>query len=227
MDIKKETYNILGNRVLRTFDSKSYVDWAMKLLTNGYETESLVILAGMDSDITEDKEKYFWSAVKELNIDIDKNEFELIDNYAISLARQVVNNQIDPRKGLSIMMEIIRRTDYSNKYMQFYDLDEDVAYLFYEGSTIFNSDLRKENVDEFVKQEFQLLLDSQELIWDKSFSGKAYCNSCEKVISPKLKTKYQYHMLTCPECGNAELYDNRTQKGRKKIIEEQRKIPLR
>jgi hypothetical protein len=229
MDIQKETYDILGERVLRTFDSKSYVDWAMKLLTIGHEVESLAILAGMDNDTTEDREKYFWSAVKELNININKKEFELIENYAICLARQVVNNQMSARKGLSIMMEIVRRSDYSNKYMQFYDVDEDVAYLDNEGTTIFDSGLKKENVDEYLKREFQLLIDTQELIFDKSLYDKAYCSSCGQINSPKLKIKYQltrpysYQAMACSNCGNSDLYDYRTQKGREKIIDERRK----
>jgi len=50
MNIKEETYKLLAQRLLTYFDCKKFVDWAMILLQNGYESESLIILAGLDND---------------------------------------------------------------------------------------------------------------------------------------------------------------------------------
>ncbi len=63
MNVKEETYKLLAQRLLTYFDSKKFVDWAMILLQNGYESESLIILAGLDNDTTEVREKYFWQTI--------------------------------------------------------------------------------------------------------------------------------------------------------------------
>ena len=231
MDITQETYKLLGQRLLGTFDSKEYVDWAVKLLSSGQETESLVILAGMDNDSTEDREKYFWKAVSELKIDANKTDYELIDNYALKLADQVINKQVTPRVGLSTMLEIVRRTDYDQKYIQFYEIDEDIDYVFYSGTPLFNQGLTKDNIDDYIIKEFKLLIELSKINFDNSIYDKAFCNSCGQVVKPFLKTKYQlkrpfsYLLPTCPNCKSMDLNDFRTQIGREKIIRDKQTAP--
>jgi RNase P subunit RPR2 len=229
MDIYTETYNILGQRLLSKFDSKSYVDWAIKLMANGYESDSLLILAGLDNDSTEDREKYFFASLDELEIKNEKSELELIDGYVIELARQVVRHKFEPRKALSIMLDVISRTDYLDKYLHFYDIDEDIYFVTNRDSPLINQELNKDNIDDFIINEFKIFLDTNEISLDKSLHNKAYCNSCGQIIEPVLKTKYQfrepfsYRMRTCPNCNSNAIYDNRTQKGREKLIEYARK----
>tara|TARA_R110002049_G_scaffold207188_1_gene377668 strand:- start:50025 stop:50204 length:180 start_codon:yes stop_codon:yes gene_type:complete len=57
--------------------------------------------------------------------------------------------------GLTIMQDIVRSTDYSKKYVQFYEIDEDLDYLKYDNHTIFNSGLTLKNVDSFILREFE------------------------------------------------------------------------
>ena len=155
IDIKEVTYQLLVEKNLTYLDSQRYVDWAVTLLENGYESESLVILAGLDFHETEEIEKYFWKSVEELNIEIEKIDFEDIENYAIFVAKQVVEERISPEVGFNRMLDIVRATDYSPEYMQFYYLDEDLDYLKYSETAMFNRGLTLGNKDEYIKKEFK------------------------------------------------------------------------
>jgi hypothetical protein len=152
MNVKEETYKLLAQRLLTYFDSKKFVDWAMILLQNGNESESLIILAGLDYDTTEVREKYFWQSISELQLEINATDFELIENYAIYVAKSVIDNQLNPHSGLAVMQDIVRESDYSKRYIQFFELDEDIDCLKYDNRTIFNPGLTLENKESFIKK---------------------------------------------------------------------------
>ena len=225
MDIQELTYLLLAEKNLTYFNSQKYVDWAVNLLENGFESESLVILAGLDSYSTEEKEKYFWESIKELGISIEKSDSESIDFYANFVAKQVIESKISPMIGLMKMLDIVRATDYSSKYIQFDFLDEDIDYLKYSGTTIFYTDLTLENKDEFIKEEFRLFLEMNHLQIDESLRDKSYCLDCSKLVKPALKTKLQlkkphkYQVWVCSNCGSEKLEHSNNHKTKRKIIE--------
>ena len=225
MEVQAITYRILAEKLLTHFDSQKYVDWAVALLENGFESESLVILAGLDSYSTEEKEKYFWESIGELGIRIEKNDSELIDYYAYFIANQVIDNKITPMLGLSRMLDVVRATDYSSKYIQFDLLDEDIDYLNYSQTTIYNTGLTFDNKEEFVKEEFQFFLQMNQLKIDDSLRNKSYCLSCNKFVEPLLKTKYQlkkphkYQVWVCSNCSSIKLENSNNHKTKRRIIE--------
>jgi hypothetical protein len=183
MNIQEITYQLLGEKSVTYFDSQKYVNWAITLLENGFDSESLVILAGLDSYDTEEKEKYFWKSIEELNIRIDKTEIELIEIYANFLAIQVVENKINPTIALRKMFNITRATDYTSKYMPFYELDDALDLLQYDNISI-NDGLTLENKDEYIKEEFELFLEMDKLEIDKSIREKSYCFAIFRLCPP-------------------------------------------
>jgi len=225
MDTQEITYRLLAEKNLTYFDSQKYVDWAVVLLENGFESESLIILAGLDSYPTEEKEKYFWESIRELDIKIEKNDSELIDYYTDFIAKQVIEDKLNPMVGLSKMLDIVRTTDYSSQYIQFVLLDEDIDYLNYYQTTIFNTGLTLNNKEEFVKDEFRLFLEMNQLQIDESLRDKSYCLNCNKFVKPVLKTKYQlkkpykYQIWVCPNCGSVKLEHSDNHKTKRRIIE--------
>ncbi len=52
MTLEELTLEILAERALTQFDSKKLVNWAVKVLELGYESENLFVLAGLDYDTT-------------------------------------------------------------------------------------------------------------------------------------------------------------------------------
>ena len=226
MDINKETYQILGQKLLSEFDSKEYVKWAIKVAEEGYESESLWILAGLDNESTEVREEYFWKTIEELNLEIEREEIDLLNDYAIYLSKAVLNNSISPRTGVKKMFDLCRQSGYDEKYMQFYELDEDLDCLKYGDITpIFNHNISEENADEIILKEFKLFLDCEEFGVTKDIYESAYCNRCKQVKKPILKTKYQfrkprkYLQWACGNCRSKEIDTFKSQIGKEKILE--------
>lgn len=124
MNIQEETHKILGQRLLSEFDSREMVNWAVTAIELGYDSESLLILAGLDYDTTEERTKYFWQSIEELKVDIEREEFEFINDYAKYVAKAVLNDNLSPESGLVIMLDIYRSTAYNPKYVQFYEIEE-------------------------------------------------------------------------------------------------------
>ncbi len=222
--VQEETYKILAQRVLSKFDSKKLIDWAIMLMGKGFDSESLIILAGLDSYTTEEREQYFWQTIEELELDINRTDFELIDDYAIYVAESVVNKKIAPKEGLSIMQDIVRSSDYSKKYVQFYEIDEDLDYLKYNNYTIFNTGLSLKNVDSFITKEFELLIETEKYKIDDKTRELAYCKSCDKIEKPKLKIvknwigKVKYQTWVCGLCESKDILHFSSQKGKEIIL---------
>jgi RNase P subunit RPR2 len=229
MDIKDEIYKLLAQRVFSYFDSNKLVDWAIMMMQNGYESESLIILAGLSSDTTEEREKYFWLAVEELNIDIDKNDRELIDFYALHIVESVLDHHMDPYNALSIMQDVVRETGYSRRYIQFYEVNEDIDYLKYGSRPIFNSDLSSDNTEEFIRKEFELFLEAENLQIDDEIREMSYCRKCKKISNPKLKPKFKLfgprniQVWICGHCGSEKIDPFRGRAGKEIIINEIKK----
>lgn len=223
MDASKLTYKILGQKLLSWYDSKVLVDWAVTLMQNGFDSESLVILAGLDNSDTEEREKYFWKSVQELNINVDKKEIDLIDFYVDNLVDEVLAGNVPPKFALKQMCDVAIRTDYSSKYMDFYMLDDEIDSITYDGHAIFTTGLDKTNVDEYILNEFRLF--RKVLNGDYSdYYDKAICNDCKQIMTPKLVTKYQlkspfsYQAWVCENCKSQNIDTFSSQTGKEKII---------
>lgn len=225
MNIQEETNKVLGQRLLDEFDSKKLVEWAVTAMQIGYDSESLVILAGLDYESTEEREEYFWKSIEELNLDIKREEPALINDYAIYVANAVLKGLISPKSGLKKMNDICRATEYDSKYIQFYELDEDLDYLNYgEHPPIYNQGITKENADNFLIKEFEMFLECEELGIEKSVRETAFCNNCNQISKPELRTKFQlkrpfrYQEFVCQNCKSNKIDPFGSQIGKEKII---------
>ena len=225
VNIQEETYRILGERLITNFNSKKLVDWALMLVENGYESENLIILAGLYNDSTEEIEKYFWKTIEDLKINTNKPDEELIEIYALQLVEDVIAGRINPLNGLALMQDVIQATDYSNRFVQFYDLDEDLDYLQYEGKPLYNSGLNSNNKEEFVLEEFKIFLEMENLQIESDIREKSYCPKCGQFEKAILKTKYQfrkpfkYQIWVCGNCGSAKLEHFSSQIVKRKLID--------
>jgi len=227
MNIQQETNKILGQRLLDEFDSKKMVEWAVSAMKLGHDSESLVILAGLDYDTTEEREEYFWKALGELTLNIEREEFQLINDYAIYVAKAVIENMLSPESGLKKMFDICRKTEYDSKYIQFYELDEDMDYLKYgDHRPIFNHGITLENANDYIKKEFEIFLECESLEIDNETREKAFCNNCEQIRTPKLKTRYQfkrpfrYQEWVCEYCSSSKIDLFGSRIGKEKILKE-------
>ncbi len=221
---EEEANKILTQRILSYFDSRKLIDWAVMLMCKGLNSESLIILAGLDNETTEEREKYFWQTIEELGLDVKRTDFELIESYAIYVAESVVNKKITPKEGLELMQDVVRETNYSKRYIQFYEIEEDLEYLNYDNHTISNSELTLNNADSFITREFELFLEVEKYKIDEEIRELAYCKSCDKIEKPKLKNirnwigKIKYQTWVCGICKSENILHFNSQKGKEIII---------
>lgn len=222
--LQELTLNILAERILTTFDSKKLIKWAIEVILLGYESENLYVLAGFDFESTEEREIFFYS-LKDLQIEIETDEEKLITNYTITLTKKVVDKEIDIDYGFQQILKIVTASDYDQKYIPFFEIDEDLDYLRYDNNTIFNIGLTLENSKEFILEEFKIFLEMETLKIPSEERNKCYCKKCNKLNIPITKTKYQlkkpfkYLVWSCGLCGSTKLKFNNNHEVKKLIIE--------
>lgn len=157
MNIQEEIYKTLGQKLLDEFDSKKLVDWAVRLLAHKYESESLFILAGLDYNSREEREHYFWRAIEELGIDLDKETSDI--SYGKYIAALVINNTITPEAGLNEMTNIYHATKHKKCFLHFYEIEKEIGWIENVGYPPgIKPEIPIENLEEFLKKEFELFL---------------------------------------------------------------------
>ena len=225
-EIEEKTNYLLAENLYSQMNPQKFVDWAVYLLENELESENILILAGLDKYPREEIEEYFWKCVDDLKLDLKKSDFELIENFAVHVANSVLTNEMKPKEGLRIMNDIVRESEYSIKYIQFYNLEEDIDYLNYDGGTLFNSFKKTDNLDEIIIEEFRLFLRAEKINLDDKYREFAYCLKCKTLNKPKLKPKKnwfgktEYNYWVCSNCGSKELEHFTNQKGKNLILNE-------
>jgi hypothetical protein len=111
-----------GNAVGRDF-----VDWAVRALADGYDTQSMRVLAGLDLDgipsALEAVEK-FRAAIHELGVPT-ASDIEHVHAYVSEVAQQIVDGELDPQEGAArITVEVLAPFDYPSGLMAWFDLGE-------------------------------------------------------------------------------------------------------
>jgi hypothetical protein len=82
---------------------RDFVDWAVQALVDGYQSDSLAALAGLDlgpaPSAFEAAEK-FHLALKQMGVEIPSDE-ALIHGYVCEVAKQVVDGELPPQEAVS------------------------------------------------------------------------------------------------------------------------------
>lgn len=229
MPLEEITLEILAERALTQFDSNKFVDWAVKVLELGYQSENLLILAGLDFDSTEEREEYFWKSVNDLKLEVEKSEDKLIEKYALTIANKAIRNEISIDYAFSQMLKIVSASEYDNRYIAFYEIDENLDYLKYDNSVLFNSGLTLENSKDFIMEEMKIFVQMENLKISQEDRDKCYCETCKNLNTPITKNKYQlkkpfkYMVWSCGLCGSEKLKFNNNHEVKKIIIEKFKK----
>lgn len=226
MTLEELTFEIIAKRSLTLFDSKDLVHWAVNVLKLGYESEHLCILAGLDYDTTEAREYYFLKSVQDLNLSIEKKKDELLEQYAFLIANKAIRKEISTDHALREMLKIVSASEYDNRYTVFYEIEEDLSYLHYENSVVFNSGLTLQNHSDFILEELKIFVQMEELKIPLEERAKCYCESCKKLNTPSLKNKYQlkqpfkYVVWVCGLCRSQKLKFSNNHSVKQMIIEQ-------
>lgn len=91
MTLEKITTYIFAEKRFTTYDTKILVNWAVDVLTLGFSSENLYILAGLDYDSSDIREKYFLKSLEDLHLEISLSDEELLHTYVLLIVEMVVN----------------------------------------------------------------------------------------------------------------------------------------
>lgn len=127
------------------------------------------------------------------------------------------------------MLKIVSASEYDDRYNAFYEIDEDLDYLKYDNSTLFNTGLTLENSKEFILEEMKIFVEMESLNIPREQRNKCYCETCKNLTSPITKNKFQlkkpfrYTVWACGICGSDKLKYSSDHDVKRKIIEQSKK----
>jgi len=112
------------------------VAWAMEMLEEGYDTESLGILAGLTEPLSwQEVESYLNKAIGELGWDMPPDEESCLRAYALDVARAIIEGTVSTREGCAEIYRIWLALDYPNDLLAWSFLDEGLNPEKYEELT--------------------------------------------------------------------------------------------
>jgi hypothetical protein len=149
------TYKVLADRAMSHDSGEDWVDWAIEMVGNGYESEHLYILAGLTSPYNIfEVDEIASKALKELGIERPA-ENDAINGYAYFLMSETLSSRQYYGEVLRILKDICIARDYYDPLYKFYllffaydDLKEQNEQYYWQGAD-------KSNIEAVVKSEFQ------------------------------------------------------------------------
>lgn len=146
------TYKVVAYSDLTTVDGDDCVDWAIEMLQLGYETPSLLILAGLTKPVNQfEVRDYLKRALSELQLD-EKTGDDATLSYSSYYIIQIAQGK-DVKRNLRMVYEFCKARDYEKLIYDFYllywawdDLD------FGNGYQAYWPDADKNNIQEIVIQ---------------------------------------------------------------------------
>lgn len=159
--MQRRADTLMGERIIMGFDAKKYAAFGVELLENGYDSENIRILAGLDHDDSWAVDQYFGMAAHELGIDMDAGPEKLLQKYAASVAEKVIDGQMVPENAVHIMYNLYMAADYDRRYSIFMELDDALSSLEYNEYPHTYPELTRDNQNEIFIKEFKKFLEEQ------------------------------------------------------------------
>ena len=154
MNNEVSTAEILALKVLNRDIDERWVNWAVDMLKEGYETEHLIILAGESKPFNQfEMQELAENVLYELQLDYSDKE-QTIKNYACFLIDKFFNGEIDNLKVLTILKDICIELAYGMYLFDFYLFcfaKDEISYLGYQ---FYIQGVTAENIDEKIADYF-------------------------------------------------------------------------
>lgn len=152
--MNNSTISVFGKRALEQISAADYIDWAIEMLMQDYDSPNLRILAGLDrrNSIFE-VEAYFLRSMKELNIE-ELEPKTAIRAYVCEIAKGIIDGSFSsPMKAVENLYRMWVDTDYDFDCEVWIDLN-DALFSLYTGEFPYTyPSATLENIDDLVKQE--------------------------------------------------------------------------
>jgi len=198
------------------------VEWAVNALMDGFESDNLSILAGLDLEPynntdPRDRSIYFRRVIKELGFDI----FDDIKNIDTELSKIICQalllDRIEGQKALSLLDGQFVHTgfDVDGPFLIWREL-KTYLELWGDDSILFrNCDFSDYGPDELIKIVAEQYLALQAVTLPSDFYESAICNQCD-FFGRLTRDK---HVEFCAKCGSKNVYPMRNSfAGREKYL---------
>lgn len=220
-DLQKETIILQAERIINDFNSLKYVDWAIKAMQNGYESDNLCVIAGCDNELSEIVDSYFDRAKKDLDLDLNLDDSTIVNIYAEQIINEIINESINPEKGLSILVKIDEYLESDTRYNIFSEIAYDIDYLKFDNYTIYIPNLSLDNVNKYIIDECKLLMQFQDIQISDEMKDFVYCMKCYNVGIPTFKRRTFFSIKAthpcCSKCKSSDIRSFNSRVGRKEI----------
>lgn len=155
MEPVASTSEVLAYKILNRLTEKAWIDWAYEMLIKGFDTEHLVILAGMEQPL-----EYFEmrtltdNILDELSLDYT-NENKVLDNYAAYLAKQGLIGEMKPLSVLQRLKDIHIELEHDSPLAYFYDLYYAKEDLLHSEDQWYINGVDRSNIDQAITNYFK------------------------------------------------------------------------
>ncbi|WP_131537755.1 hypothetical protein [Pedobacter nototheniae] len=164
--LPKLTAEVLAYKALNRDFDKNWINWAIEMLINGFDTEHLVILAGMSEPFDYfEMQALTTKVLNELGLDYS-NKLKSGYDYISYLINLCFENKIKPIAALREIMDLYLELSHESSIQHFYflyyakvDLIEDEVQWYIDG-------VDRSNIDETILNYFREWLDIHPLLID-------------------------------------------------------------
>lgn len=148
------TAEILVFKSLGRNIDKKWIDWAYNMLLAGFETESLIILAGETEPFNQfEMQPLANQALHELGLTWDDGEL-VLKNYICYLVSEALNGKITADHVLSTLKNICMEQEYESLLYDFYLLYWAKDDLIYSENQWYWPGATRDNIDEMIMAYF-------------------------------------------------------------------------
>ena len=154
MKLVKSTSEILAFKALNRDINMTWVDWAVEMLTAGFDTENLTILAGESEPFNQFQLQDLTTKVlDELQLDYADKE-QTIKNYVCYLIDKVLDKEIETVKALEILKDICIELGMEDYLMHFYLLYFTKTDLLESENQYYLDGIDRSNIDTVIADYF-------------------------------------------------------------------------
>jgi hypothetical protein len=131
-------------------NAQDCVHWAVDLLSQGYESPNLIILAGFTAPLDHfEVQDYTKRAIRELGLDIPKVAAGIIA-YARDLVKDIIDNPSVMGQRLRVLSDLHIQENYLKDLYEFYLLSNAYDDLQMFGEQLYWEDASRDNIRQIV-----------------------------------------------------------------------------
>ena len=161
MNYPESTYEILAFKALKREVTDAWMEWAIEMIENGYETEHLLVLAGISKPYNQFYLDELTAKVfQELALDWSSQQ-EVLSNYSAYLAGEALDGKRSYREVLRTLKDICIELNYEETLMDFYLLFFALDDLVSLEKQVYWPNATRENINEIIADYFRSWRDEQ------------------------------------------------------------------